>query len=558
MDRDDIMQRVDELLARPDCYLTRERIEGFLDAGDWSEESFVHDLERHASERPDALAMIDEDGRRTTYGEYEQRTRELALALIDLGLQRGDRVAMQLPNVSEFCITLMACARAGLVPVFLHIVYQKHDLAYILNLTGARVLVAMREFRGRDHLGLALEMRDEVDSVEHVISVGGGEGTFDFEEMIAAQASSDDAVLQERRPTGVDPFFIMFTSGTTGRPKAELHLHANNQYWIQAFEELQNFPQDAHWLLVTPIAHLTGLGIGVLSALKRGAAFTLLTAWDADTCVELLERNRPSYVLGAPPMLIDLARNPGLDQRDVSSVEKICYAGAPCPAEILHTLNDKLGCEIIAFYGYTEGGATHGTRPGDPIAVTSRSIGAIAPGMEMRLVDDDGEDPPLPGEGELWVRGPNFIAGYFGQPEVTERMFTDDGWFRSADVVRFDENGYGYFISRKDDLINRGGYKIDPREIEELLYEHPQVGQAAVVAMPDERLGQRPAAFIVAKEPGQDLDLDDVTGFLDEKGLSRTKWPEAVEMVEEFPMTSTGKFMRYDLRERAQQLRPQR
>jgi len=558
MTRETALQRAAKIVARPDTYLTRDMVEGFLASDAWGEESFVHDLERHARQRPGALAMIDDDGRRTTYGEYEERTRRFALALLKLGLQPGDRVAMQLPNTSEFCITLLACARAGLLPVFLHVVYQKHDLDYVLGLTGARAFVTMREFRGRDQLQLALTARDSAEALEHVISVGGGPGALDFEKIIAEEADTDASILEERRPTGADPFFIMFTSGTTGRPKAELHLHANNQFWITAFERLQGFRPDAHWLLVTPIAHLTGLGIGVLSALKRGAPFTLLTAWDADRCVELLERDRPSYLLGAPPMLIDLARHPGLGKREVSSLEKICYAGAPCPAEILTTLNDKLGAEIIAFYGYTEGGATHGTRPGDPISVTSRSIGAIAPGMEMRLVDEDGNDVPIPGQGELWVRGPNFIAGYFGQPEVTEQMFTQDGWFRSADIVRFDERGYGYFVSRKDDLINRGGYKIDPREIEEILYTHPRIAQAAVVSMPDERLGERAAVFLVPTQQGDVLTLKDVTGFLDEQGLSRTKWPEAVEMIDAFPMTSTGKFMRYSLRERAHSLGPQR
>ena len=150
------------------------------------------------------------------------------------------------------------------------------------------------------------------------------------------------------------------------------------------------------------------------------------------------------------------------------------------------------------------------------------------------------------------------MVGYYGQSETTTKMFTPEGWFRSADIVRFDADGYGYFVSRRDDLINRGGYKIDPREIEELLYEHPRVGQAAVVAMPDERLGQRAAVFVVPATPGDDVALADLTAFLAEKGLSRTKWPEAVELVESFPMTSTGKFMRYSLRERAGHLRPQR
>lgn len=557
--------RLDALAAREDTWVTREVLRRYVDEKAWTGQSFVHDLERHAAERPEALAILDQDGRRTTYLQYEQRTRRLARSLLELGLRPGDRLAIQLPNTSEFCLTLLACARVGVVAVFCHMAYDEHELDYVLGLTGARALVVPQRLGNRQYVPLALTMRERIDPLEHVITVGGAAaaGTIGFEDLVSAGGPDHD--LTALRPTGADPFFVMFTSGTTGRPKAELHTHANNLFWIRNFEAEQRFPADAHWIIVTPIAHLTGLGIGVLSALHRGAAFTLLTAWDAGRCVELIERDHPSYLLGAPPMLIDLARFPGLRDRDVRSVRGICYAGAPCPADILNRLNADLGADVTAFYGYTEAGVTHMTRPGDPISITSRSFGNAIRGVEQRLIElaDSGEPGParevqLPGEGELWTRGPGFIVGYYGQPETTAKMFTADGWFRSADVVRFDADGYGYFLSRRDDLINRGGYKIDPREVEEVLYEHPRISQAAVVAMPDARLGQRPAAFIVPSTPGDRLGLAELTAFLQSKGISRTKWPEAIEMVESFPMTGTGKFMRYALRSRAEQLRPQR
>lgn len=450
--------RLDELAAREDTWVTREVLSRYVADGAWDEHSFVHELERHAAERPDALAILDEDGSRTTFGEYEERTRALTLALLDLGLEPGDRLAMQLPNTSEFCLTLLACARARIVPVFLHVVYDEHDLDYVLNLTGARAIVVPRVFHGREFTPLARTMRERVQSLEHVIVVGhveADEDVLDFHRMLQTRPGAASARLNELRPTGADPFFIMFTSGTTGRPKAELHTHANNLCWIENFEAEQSFPADAQWLIVTPIAHLTGLGIGVLSALRRGAACTLLTAWDTEQCVQLIERDKPTYLLAAPPMLIDLARFPGLGERDVRSVRGICYAGAPCPAEILNTLNTQLGADIYAFYGYTEAGATHMTRPGDPIEITSRSFGKPVSGIETRLVDDDGNDIATPGEGET-------------------------------------------------------------------------------------------------------VTLADLTAFLTDKGVNRTKWPEAVEMIDAFPMTSTGKFMRYALRAKAAQLRTQR
>lgn len=546
---------VDALVERDDVWMTRDAVERYLSSGQWDDTTFIHHLERHARERPEALALLDEDGRRTTYAEYETRSRALAHALVGLGLSPGDRLAMQLPNGSDFCVTLMGCARAGVVPVLLHMPYTDHDIGYILELTGPRALLVPAHGT-RDHVAMARTLQQAHPSVEHVLVLG-GDGDDALEPLLERHAGRDAEALEALRPTAVDPFFIMFTSGTTGRPKAEIHLQANNASWVRSFLELHRFPADAHWLLVTPLAHLTALGLGVLSGLARGAPATLLRSWNVDRCVELLARDRPSYLLAAPPMLIDLARHPDLEQAG-ASLKTICYAGAPCPADVLQTLHRRLGAEIVAFYGYTEAGVTHCTRPGDPIERSSESIGAAVPGIEQRVLGEDGSELTVPCEGELLTRGPGFCPGYWGQPETTRKMFTPDGWFRSADVVRFDERGYGWFVARRDDLINRGGYKIDPREIEEILYTHPRVGQVAVVAMPDERLGQRAVAFVVPLEPGDQITLTDLTAHLEQRGMTKVKWPEAIELLDEFPMTNTGKFMRYALRERARELKPQR
>lgn len=546
-----------DLVGREDMWLTQEALEHNLRSGAWTERSFVDALLRHAAERPEALAVVDEDGTRTTFGDLERLTRAFALGLLAHGLRPGDRVALQVPNGSAFCVGLLGCARAGLLPVLLHMPYTEHDIAYIAELTSPTALVVPREHRGRDHLTTALEVQARFTGIRHVISIGGGDGALDWDALLTAGEDADPAALDALRPGGLDAFFVMFTSGTTGRPKAELHLHANNARWIECFSQVHDFADDAHWLLVTPLAHLTALGIGVLSGLERGAPLSVLQGWDVDRCIEVLERDRPSYLLGAPPMLIDLARHPDLE-RARGTLKTICYAGAPCPADILSTLADRLGCEIVAFYGYSEAGVTHMTGPDDPIAVTSRSIGRLVPGLEQRFVDPAGDDVLPPCEGEILTRGASFIPGYYRQPEATRKMFTSDGWFRSADVLRVDGDGCCTFVSRRDDLINRGGYKIDPRELEEVLYTHPRIAQAAVVAIPDERLGQRAGLFVVPTTAGDELTLADVTEFLGARGVSRSLWPEALRSVDAFPMTSTGKFMRYALREQARELQLER
>lgn len=550
---------IDSLLEKEYVWMTRELIESYIESGAWEVESFVHHLEKHAKNKPDSPAIIDEDGSVTTYKEYDELSTRFALGLLDLGLEPGDRIALQLPNCSEFLIALMGAAKTGILPVLCHVPYTKYDLDYIFDLTEASAIVIFDEFKGRDYVELAKSLQKDHVSLEHIIVVSDDEieGTVNYQHMIEEGSETPVSVLEENRPVGTDPFFIMFTSGTTGRPKAELHLHANNLYWTNTFNKILQFPDDAKWFIVTPIAHLTGLGIGCLGALYRGAPVVLLSAWDVDKAIEVAEREKPTTLLGATPMLIDIARYEKLEEHDLTSIESIAYAGATCPYDILKTLNARIGAEIIAFYGYTEAGATHCTRRNDGIEITSMSFGKIIDGLEERFRSNDGELLEPPCEGEILVKGPSFIPGYYNQPENTNKMFKD-GWFQSSDVVRVDENGYCTFVARKDDLINRGGYKIDPREIEDILYTHPDIEQAAIVGFPDERLGQRAAAVVVLKDKTKTMELKDITKFLEEKGVSKVRWPEALKIVDSFPMTSTGKFQRYLLREAVKDIKPQR
>lgn len=553
-----LQQSIDRLLARNDVWMTRDRIEGYLQSGKWQKKSFVDYIEQHARKSPDSPAIIDEDGKVTTYSQLDEQATRIALGLLELGIEPGDRIAIQLPNVSEFLIILMGAAKASILPVLCHMPYTEKDLDYIMELTESKAIFVPDQVKGRDYLQMARDLKEHT-SLEHIIVLSNQryEGTTSYQTLTETE-KVNEARLEETRPVGTDPFFLMFTSGTTGKPKAELQLHANNIYSVNQFNKACHFPQDAKWLLVTPLAHLTGLGVGALGAFYRGAPVVLLKAWDVDKAVEVIERDHPTYFLGAPPMLIDFARFDGLEDRDISSVRVMAYAGATCPADILNTLVRRMNCEIIAFYGYTEGCVTHCTQPGDSVETTSTSFGKLVTGLEQRFIDDEGNDLVPPCEGEILVRSAGFIPGYYGQSENTKKMFDEDGWFHSNDIVRFDKDGYGTFVARKDDLINRGGYKVDPREIEEILYTHPRVAQAAVVAMPDERLGQRASVFIVPKNPSDVMKLEEITEFLEEKGIAKVHWPEAVQMVESFPMTSTGKFQRFALREQAKNLKPQR
>jgi acyl-CoA synthetase (AMP-forming)/AMP-acid ligase II len=547
---------IKRLVSRDDIRLTKKQVDDYINSGQWNAETFVDYLENNAKRTPNRVVITDENGKKTTYAELHQKTDQLAMALLELGIQPGDRIAIQLPNCSELILSLMGAAKASIIPVFCHMPYSAYDLDYVIGLTEAKAVIILDSYKKQNYIDLIKEVQEQQPCIEHIIVVSDShhDGTINFYDLLQKPLHSPSFYLEDVRPVGTDPFFIMFTSGTTGKPKAVFHLHTNNLFYIEKLNKTLNVPEDGKMLAVPPLAHLTGLAFGVLTTIHRGGSVVLLSSWNVEKAVELIENEKVSYFLGVTPMLIDLARYKELETRDISSLTNIVYAGAPCPAEILNVYHQKYNCEIMAFYGYTEAGLTHSTRPGDDVSITSKSFGKVAEGIEAKIIDESGKELKGPCEGEVVVRGANFVPGYYHQPQNNKKMFDDDGWFHSSDIVRMDENGYCTFLARADDLINRGGYKIDPREIEEALYTHPLISQAAVIAMPDERLGERIAAFIILNDKLKALTLEDVTEFLSQKGISKKHWPEAIKIVDSFPMTASGKIQRFAMREQAKEL----
>ncbi|MGO4888365.1 class I adenylate-forming enzyme family protein [Anaerobacillus sp. MEB173] len=552
-----LKKSIERLISRVDVRLTEGQVNNYLNAGQWTKESFVDYLEQHAQNIPDRIAITDENGKTTTYAELSEQTDQFAKALLELGIGPADRIAIQLPNWSELITAFMGAAKASILPVFCHIPYTEHDLDYVVGLTEAKAIVIPDNFKNKNFIDLIKKVQEKHSCLKHIIVVSQSryDGTINFYDLLEKGIQSTSFNLEEVRPVGTDPFFTIFTSGTTGKPKAVFHLHANNLFYIKTLNKNLGVPDEGKMLIVPPLAHLTGLAVGVLTALYRGGSIVLLSSWDVNNAVSLIEDTKPSYFLGVTPMLIDLISYEGIEDRDISSLTNIVYTGAPCPAKILNIYSQKYGCEIMALYGSSEGGLTHCTRLGDDTFITSKSFGKAVEGIESKIIDESGNELKAPCEGEVVVRGANFIPGYYCQPENNKKMFDEDGWFHSSDIVRMDENGYCTFLGRKDDLINRGGYKIDPRETEEALFTHPEINQVVVVAMPDERLGERIAAFIILKDKLKALSLEDIKKFLSEKGISKNHWPEVIQIVESFPMTASGKIQRFAMREQAKELK---
>ncbi|HLH68338.1 MAG TPA: class I adenylate-forming enzyme family protein [Candidatus Dormibacteraeota bacterium] len=548
-----VWARARELARREDTYLTEGLVDEFLGSGGWGSDSYLDLLATWASGRPEAPAIIDQDGAVVSWGELRARSEAFAVALGELGYQRGDCLGVQLPNWSEFCSVVLGAARIGVRPCFIHVPYRAREMEYILGLTEAKGLVVPETHRGFDHLRLAQELQRRLPGLRDVITVRAAEaaGGRDLRGMIEACLGRSPEV---EPPVATELFVLMFTSGTTSQPKGVMHLHANLLNACRKYvADFGLGPQD-RWLIVTPLTHLTAFGISLLAgAMTAGACVVLLESWDVGKALELCERHRITHLVGAPPMLIDIARSPDLERRDLSSLRFLMYAGAPCPIEILRRLHDRLGCALAVFYGWTEGLAHTYSVPSDPLEVTSVTIGRSGAGWGWRVLDEKGRDV-APGEtGEFWGRGPNLSPGYYRRPQLVRERFTPDGWFRSGDLVTRNPDGTFTFVARADDVINRGGQKVDPREVEELLYQMPSIRDAVVVAMPDPRLGSRGCAFVVPAE-GATVTLADLQAHLERAGVAKYKWPERVEILESLPMTPTGKIMRYELRARAEAL----
>jgi|BEDMetMinimDraft_2_1075160.scaffolds.fasta_scaffold00959_5 acyl-CoA synthetase (AMP-forming)/AMP-acid ligase II len=545
-------QKAYELAQREDTYLTEQIVDKYINQG-WPQKTYYDLLEENAAMHPSGVAIIDEDGSTTSWQELLEKSNAFAAALLDLGFKQGDCIGLQLPNWSEFCSIVLGAARIGVRPTFIHMPYRAYEMEYILGLTEAKGLVTPESYRNTSHLDLARQMQERIPSLKHIILVRSNatDNTFNFDDLLEKHKG---APISIEKPVSTELFVLMFTSGTTSRPKGVMHMHANLMSASLDYVDAFDLKPEDKWLAVTPMTHLTAFGIPFLSAsLAAGSTIAFLEAWNVSKALKATEELGITHFVGAPPMLIDMARSEELIQRDLSELRFLMYAGAPCPIEILKKLQAQLGCALTVFYGWTEGLAHTYTLPDDPLEITSVTVGRTGKPFETKIVDDAGNEVGFGEVGEFWGRGPNLSPGYYRQPQFTKERYNQDGWFMSGDLVTKNPDGTYTFVARKDDVINRGGQKIDPREVEEILYTHPKISQVVVVAVPDERLGEKACACVVPAQ-GQTITLDEIKAFLEEKGLAKYKWPEYLDIIDALPMTPTGKIMRYALREKLRTL----
>jgi non-ribosomal peptide synthetase component E (peptide arylation enzyme) len=523
--------------------LTPELIDRYTRSGHWGTETFYDILARRAAAHPDRVAIVDHRSR-LTYGELRARVDRVAAGLAALGVGPGDVVTIQLPNWAEFAAVFFACERVGAVANQIGPDYRAREVEYILRFSESRIFVCPASFKGFDYVAMVDELRPRLPDLRSVWVLGGpGRGVPVALDDVLAGAQP----LPEHRPHVMSANEVMrmaFTSGTTGNPKGVMHSFNTTLSACRILNEAMAVTEDEVFLIYLPLGLNWGY-LTLLQAIMVGGRAVLLDRFSARAALELIERERVTFIPSAPASLIAMLNDPDLSRFDLSSLRVVITGGASCPVETIRAFRARVPGHLIELYGMLETGFHTFTRlTDDPEAVTG-TIGRPAPGMGLRLIDEHGRDVPAGAEGEIAAEGPSVHLGYHKNPAANAELFTADGWFRTGDLGQQDAAGNVRIVGRLKEMINRGGKKFFPREIEEILYAHPKVLHAAIVGLPDPRLGERNCLCLIPR-PGSAPSLQELVDYLKDS-VATYKLPEELEIFDEFPFTPTGKIQRHVL-----------
>jgi long-chain acyl-CoA synthetase len=504
-------------------------------------------LQGSAERLPDKHAYIFQ-GAAVPYRTLGERVRKAAGALRGLGLQAGggpgeeaagDRVALMLTNSPQFVEAFHGVLHAGLVGVPLNVMYTAEEVCHILQDSAARLIVVAEPF-----LPVVESIRDRLPDLEHVVVAGASsapEGTTLWRELVDGGEAVE--VVEVDAATVA---LLQYTSGTTGEPKGAMLTHGNlvaNQE--QMGQTRLKIEEHDIVLCVLPLFHIYALNVAMAFSLAKGATILLEERFDAHQTLRAVEQHRASVIIGAPPMYVAWVNTPGISELDLHCVRYAVSGAAALPAAVLERFTDDLGIPIWEGYGLTETAPLLTTvAMGD--APKPRSVGKPVPGVEIRLVDERGRPVAKGDPGEVVVRGPNVFAGYWCRPEETAEVLDADGWFHTGDIAVADDEGDLHLVDRKKDLIIVSGFNVYPREVEEVLFRHPKVAQAAVIGTPHPYTGESVKA-VVALNDGEDATQQEIIDFC-QRSLARFKCPEVVEFVAELPLLPSGKVVRRHLR----------
>ncbi|MGW0191674.1 (2,3-dihydroxybenzoyl)adenylate synthase [Streptomyces sp. NPDC003362] len=527
-----------------------EFAERYRAAGHWRGETFGGVLRARATAHPDRIALVDPaPARRTwTYRELDERADRLAAGFAARGIGRGDRVVVQLPNVGEFVEVVFALFRVGALPVFALPAHRETEISHFCSFAEAVAYVIPDRHAGFDHRELASVVRRRTPSLRHVFVVGEPGGHTPLAE-VPCEPSGTLA-----GPEPHELAFLQLSGGTTGVSKLIPRTHDDYIYSLRGSDEICGVDADTRFLVVLPAAHNFPMSSpGWLGVLYAGGTAVLCPKPDPATAFPLIERERITMTGLVPPLaLLWTEAGPGAGA-DLSSLELVLVGGAKYSESAARRLEPALGCRLMQVFGMAEGLVNYTRLDDDPETVVTTQGRPISPDDEIRVVDDAGRDVPDGESGHLLTRGPYTIRGYWRAPEHNRRAFTEDGFYRTGDIVRRTPTGHLVVEGRAKDQINRGGEKIAPEEVENIILAHPSVHDVSVVAVPDDYLGERSLAYVILREGAGPLRPVAVKRFVRERGVAAYKVPDLVEFVDAFPQTGVGKVSKKALRSTAEQ-----
>ncbi len=517
------------------------------------DETIGANFERTVRTHGDREALVEvAGGRRWTWTELDAAVDALARGLLAAGLEQGDRLGVWAPNCAEWTIAQYATAKTGVILVNVNPAYRTHELAYAVNQSGMRVLLAATSFKTSDYRAMVEQVRDECPALERVVFVD----TEDWDALVAEGSDVPSGAVAERMAAldPGDPINIQYTSGTTGRPKGATLSHRNilnNGYFTT---ELINLGPEDRLCIPVPFYHCFGMVMGNLGCTSHGTTMVIpAPGFDPEATLRAIADERCTGVYGVPTMFIAMQNHPTFAEHDLSSLRTGIMAGSICPIEVMkRCITDMHMSEVAIAYGMTETSPVScQTRADDDLDRRTASIGRVHPHLEIKVVEPaTGETVERGRTGELCTRGYSVMLGYWEEPEKTAEAIDADGWMHTGDLAEMRPDGYCNIVGRIKDMVIRGGENVYPREVEDFLYTHPDIEDVQVIGVPDERYGEELCAWIKMKAGTEPLDAAAVRGFCDGR-LSHYKIPRYVMVVEEFPMTVTGKVRKVEMREQS-------
>ncbi|EJB4126639.1 medium-chain fatty-acid--CoA ligase [Escherichia coli] len=523
-----------------------QRRAAYRQQGLWGDASLADYWQQTARAMPDKIAVVDNHGASYNYSALDHAASCLANWMLAKGIESGDRIAFQLPGWCEFTVIYLACLKIGAVSVPLLPSWREAELVWVLNKCQAKMFFAPTLFKQTRPVDLILPLQNQLPQLQQIVGVdklAPATSSLSLSQIIADNTPLTTAITTH----GDELAAVLFTSGTEGLPKGVMLTHNNILASERAYCARLNLTWQDVFMMPAPLGHATGFLHGVTAPFLIGARSVLLDIFTPDACLALLEQQRCTCMLGATPFVYDLLNVLEKQPADLSALRFFLCGGTTIPKKVARECQ-QLGIKLLSVYGSTESSPHAVVNLDDPLSRFMHTDGYATAGVEIKVVDDARKTLPPGCEGEEASRGPNVFMGYFDEPELTARALDEEGWYYSGDLCRMDEAGYIKITGRKKDIIVRGGENISSREVEDILLQHPKIHDACVVAMPDERLGERSCAYVVLKAPHHSLSLEEVVAFFSRKRVAKYKYPEHIVVIEKLPRTASGKIQKFLLR----------